>query len=151
LKGNNKVATYGDFVDDNTLTFKKGNSKMRDKFGFRDSFVILDDSNLSDQLYIQFTPQLDDILIVIDQPECDVPSFIFDVNQICTMAYIQKWFRNHNLYEHQKTIELYYPKINETEKIKVTRENLDRLFGVSFLKDDQVDNNYIANLKYIQS
>jgi hypothetical protein len=123
---------------------------QRDKFGFKHNFAVIDDGNLSDQLYIQFTPDMEDILVVIDQPECDVPSFIFDMNEICTMAYIQCWFRNHQLYEHEKTIEIYYPKLNESIQVKINRENLDKMFGRDFLKNDQVDNNYISNLKYIQ-
>ena len=121
------------------------------KFGFKDSFVIIDDCDLADSLYIQFSQKMDEILTVINQPECDVPSFVFDVNEICTIAYIQKWFRNHYLYEHQKTIELWYPKLNVTDHITVDRDTLDRLFGTEFLKHDQVDHQYIANLKYIQS
>jgi hypothetical protein len=123
---------------------------MMDKFGFKASFVVIDDGQLSDSLYVQFHPNMTSILIVISQPECDAPSFVFDARSVSTWGYIQTWFRKHSLYEHTKTIELFYPSLNISEKIKLTRENLDRLFGRDFLAHDLVDQNYINNLHYIE-
>ena len=121
------------------------------EFGFRDSFVIIDDGELSDALYVQFNELMDKILTVINQPECDSPSFVFDVDMVSTYHYIQTWFIHHSLFAHEKEIELYYPKLNITDHITVNRDTLDRLFGVDFLKKGRVDLNYISNLKYIQS
>ena len=123
---------------------------QRDKFGFKHSFAVIDDGQCSDCLYVQFSPNMDDILVVISQPECDVPDFIFDVDEVYTYQYIEAWFRKHSLYEHAKKIEIFYPKLNTSDHILVNRENLDKLFGRLFLEKDEVDHQYISNLKYIQ-